>query len=282
MASLYLYILGIAFAIVTVSYFALDHKQRTLLLSRFGLDRQPWAPQLSPSTAKRELSEKRTLPAGQEYKDTFPPSRRPALAELTDNRFSVGGKSGKGLSELPHKTDKSLPDDRNVLAPQYKKYTTPTGFTVEEIKALGNFPDYATLSGVHLPTPYTDFDIKTALSRPYRPFRWPYHQTMCKCCLLPAIRTKLTRSPTKSIQKTRTRLVARTRQNLHLTYKTTARLACQTRLSHHPIPPRHRTSLQRTHGNGPPIPLLPLPIPLLHQPPNTNFPQQHPQHYNRP
>jgi hypothetical protein len=183
MASLYLYILGIAFAIVTVSYFALNHKQRALLLSRFGLDRQhrsPWAPQESPSPAKRELFEKHALPIGQEYKDTFPPSRRPALAELTDNRFSVGGKSGKGLSELPHKTDKSLPDDRNVLAPQYKKYTTPTGFTVEEIKALGNFPDYATLSGVPLPTPYTGFDIKTAMSRPYRPFRWPYHQTMCK------------------------------------------------------------------------------------------------------
>jgi hypothetical protein len=183
MASPYLYILGIAFAIVTVSYFALNHKQRAVLLSRFGLDRQhrlPWAPQQTPSPAKSELSEKHALPAGQEYKDTFPPSRRPALAELTDNRFSVGGKSGKGLSELPHNTDKSLPDDRNVLAPQYKKYTTPTGFTVEEIKALGNFPDYATLSGVPLPAPYTDFDIKTAMSRPYRPFRWPYHQTMCK------------------------------------------------------------------------------------------------------
>jgi hypothetical protein len=179
----YLSALGIAFAIVTVSYFSLDHKQRALLLSRFGLDRQhrlPWAPQRSPSLSKHELLEKATPPTGQEYRDSFPPSRRLALADLTDNRFSVGGKSGKGLSEIPHNTDKSLPDDRNVLAPQYKKYSTPTGFTVEEIKALGNFPDYATLSGVPLPAPYTDFDIKTAMSRPYRPFRWSYHQTMCK------------------------------------------------------------------------------------------------------
>jgi hypothetical protein len=177
----YLSALGIAFAIVTVSYFSLDHKQRTLLLSRFGLDRQhrlPWAPQRSPSLTKH--GEKFTPPTGQEYKDAFPPSRRLALAELTDSRFSVGGKSGKGLSEIPHNTDKSLPDDQNVLAPQYKKFSTPTGFTVEEIKALGNFPDYATLSGVPLPAPYTDFDIKTAMSRPYRPFRWSYHQTMCK------------------------------------------------------------------------------------------------------
>lgn len=184
MPSLYLYIFGIALAIVTVSYFAPDEKRRALLLSRFGLDRQrrlSWAPSRSPSPAKQELPKKPTLPAGQEYRDTFPPSRRAALAELTDSRFSVGGKSGKGLSELPHNTSKPLPYDTNVLASQYKKHSTPTGFTVEEVKALGNFPDYATLSGVPLPAPYANFDVNTALARPYRPFRWEYHQTMCKC-----------------------------------------------------------------------------------------------------
>ncbi|THY80337.1 hypothetical protein D6C93_09957 [Aureobasidium pullulans] len=181
MASLYLSILGITFVIITVSYFALNEKQRALLFSRFGLNfqrRPSWTPPRSPSPAKRELSEKYTLPPGQEYKDTFPPCRRPALAEIADSRFSVGGKSGKGLSELPYNTDKPLPDDRNVLAPEYKKYSTPTGFTVEEIKALGNFPDYATLSGVPLPKPCTDFNINTAMARPYRPIRWAYHQTM--------------------------------------------------------------------------------------------------------
>ncbi|KAH0353528.1 hypothetical protein KCU83_g3050, partial [Aureobasidium melanogenum] len=181
MPSLYLYILGIAFTIITVSYFAQNEKQRALLLSRFGLNSQrklSWAPPRSPSPAKQELPKKPTLPAGQEYKDTFPPCRRPALAELTDTRFSVGGKSGKGLSELPHNTSKPVSHDTNVLVPQYKKCSTPTGFTVEEIKALGNFPDYATLSGVRMPAPYTNFDIKTALARPYRPFRWEYHQTM--------------------------------------------------------------------------------------------------------
>lgn len=55
---------------------------------------------------------------------------------------------------------------------------TPTEFSTEEIKALGEFPDYATLSGVPLPRPYHEFDIKKALPRPYRPFRWNYHQTM--------------------------------------------------------------------------------------------------------
>ncbi|KAI4722075.1 hypothetical protein E4T48_01689 [Aureobasidium sp. EXF-10727] len=180
MAGLYLFVLGISFAAITIIYFTLDSKQRALLLSRFGLDRQhrlPWALSTSPSPTKQP-SEKSTLPTDQQHKDTFPPCRRAALADLTDPRFSVGGKSGKGLSELPRNTDKSLPHDVNVLAPQYKKHFTPTGFTVEEIKALGNFPDYAVLSGVPLPAAHTDFDIKTALARPYRPFRWPYHQTM--------------------------------------------------------------------------------------------------------
>jgi hypothetical protein len=56
---------------------------------------------------------------------------------------------------------------------------TPTGFSVTEIKALGDFPDYAKLSGVPLPQEYPEFNIDTALARPYRPFRWGYHQTMC-------------------------------------------------------------------------------------------------------
>ncbi|KAG6876507.1 hypothetical protein C0992_012682 [Termitomyces sp. T32_za158] len=39
-------------------------------------------------------------------------------------------------------------------------------------------PDYAKLSGVPLPQPLMDFDVKIAKARPYRPFRWNYHQTM--------------------------------------------------------------------------------------------------------
>ncbi|KAG5340144.1 hypothetical protein E4T56_gene19449 [Termitomyces sp. T112] len=39
-------------------------------------------------------------------------------------------------------------------------------------------PDYPQLSGVPLPKPLWDFDVRTAKARPYRPFRWDYHQTM--------------------------------------------------------------------------------------------------------
>lgn len=58
-----------------------------------------------------------------------------------------------------------------------------TNRSKEEIDSYGDFPDYAALSGVPLPRPYPEFDIAKALPRPYRPFRWVYHQTMCGCRL---------------------------------------------------------------------------------------------------
>lgn len=59
------------------------------------------------------------------------------------------------------------------------KYTAG-GFRVSEVKALGAFPDFETLTGVPHPEPYDKFDIDSAIPRPYRPFRWSYHQTMCE------------------------------------------------------------------------------------------------------
>lgn len=41
------------------------------------------------------------------------------------------------------------------------------------------FPDHFARSGVPLPNPVPDdFDIDKAKPRPYRPFRWDYHQNM--------------------------------------------------------------------------------------------------------
>ncbi|KAF3940015.1 hypothetical protein ABW19_dt0204581 [Dactylella cylindrospora] len=51
-------------------------------------------------------------------------------------------------------------------------------YTPAEIASFGDFPDYASLTGVPLPDPYPEFNIATAKPRPYRPFRWAYHQTM--------------------------------------------------------------------------------------------------------
>ncbi|KAF4550537.1 Hypothetical protein D9617_17g048060 [Elsinoe fawcettii] len=71
-----------------------------------------------------------------------------------------------------------VPDDQNVFDEKYIHRLTPTGFSMTDIRALGDFPDYAKLSGVPLPIPYSTFNIDKALPRPYRPLRWPYHQTM--------------------------------------------------------------------------------------------------------
>ena len=82
------------------------------------------------------------------------------------------------------KIEKSMTS--NIMMPYEADYMnvdgskhTPTGFSSDEIKALGDFPNYAELSGVPLPEASSDFDIDKALPRPYRPFRWAYHQTMC-------------------------------------------------------------------------------------------------------
>ncbi|KAJ4501823.1 hypothetical protein C8R41DRAFT_17267 [Lentinula lateritia] len=50
-------------------------------------------------------------------------------------------------------------------------------------KVLGTFRrrqsiDYFKLSGVPPPKPLLDFNVDKAQARPYRPFRWSYHQTM--------------------------------------------------------------------------------------------------------
>lgn len=57
-----------------------------------------------------------------------------------------------------------------------------SGYSVREVKALGDFPDYAILSGIPLPNPWTEFDIEKSRPRPYRPLRWPYHQTLGEYC----------------------------------------------------------------------------------------------------
>lgn len=53
-----------------------------------------------------------------------------------------------------------------------------SGFSVREVLSLGDFPDYAKLSGVPLPSPLPNFNVDKAVPRPYRPLRWVYHQTM--------------------------------------------------------------------------------------------------------
>jgi len=99
---------------------------------------------------------------------------------MQSNVPAVLGKSRETLTSSPPASEKVyLPMTTSYLDAKTPMYT-PCEFSTEEIKALGDFPDYATLSGVPLPRPYHEFDINKALPRPYRPFRWAYHQTMSK------------------------------------------------------------------------------------------------------
>jgi hypothetical protein len=49
---------------------------------------------------------------------------------------------------------------------------------LNNFRAMGR-TNYFELSGVPPPKPLPNFKIDEAMPRPYRPFRWKYHQTMC-------------------------------------------------------------------------------------------------------
>lgn len=179
-----------------VLFIAADKKQRNALLSKLGL--QPRRLQDS-FTPPQDLSAKgQGLPPNEKpssspgYEDVFPPSRRHILADLPDGSLKGPGKSGKELGQQPPVYSKLTPDKETPRADEYLDHVTATGFTVDEIRRLGDFPDYPALSGVPAPEPYEDFDIRKAVPRPYRPFRWAYHQTMCKLSNLAARQAPLT------------------------------------------------------------------------------------------
>lgn len=98
------------------------------------------------------------------FKNTYPPSRRDAVLNSADPRASE-------YQSLLSISSEALKESSR---------RTPTGFSDADIKAIGSFPDYAVLSGVPHPKPCPAFDIHKAIFRPFRPFRWTYHQTMCK------------------------------------------------------------------------------------------------------
>ncbi|KAH8638070.1 hypothetical protein IG631_05840 [Alternaria alternata] len=164
-----LLLLGLAF-ILSSAFLLLQRSKRNILLQRL---RNGGRRVSGAKTPPRSLSPgKKAVSATEiDYSDTFPPSRRFVLTETKNENKdeSQGPTPGWQKRVLPMETSYMDADDSAFL---------PCGFSVKEIKALGDFPDYATLSGVPLPNPYPEFDINKALPRPYRPFRWSYHQTM--------------------------------------------------------------------------------------------------------
>ncbi|KAL4872450.1 hypothetical protein BDV12DRAFT_193540 [Aspergillus spectabilis] len=149
-----------------------------LFLFNSGLQGKPLLHQLrsrrtsTSQTPPRSISPEKKPQGAQKtptnHADILPPQRRHVLADL-----------GMPYREVNEKEIRKhiLPMDVDYSTCKEERYT-PTGFSVADLKALGDFPDYAALSGVPLPRTYHEFDIERALPRPYRPFRWAYHQTM--------------------------------------------------------------------------------------------------------
>lgn len=183
MLSLSLILLGALFVALATATLVLDSKQRKVVLQRFDVRRRRATGSLTPP---RSLSpEKQGLPSTKassepDFSNAFPPSRREALAALSSDALQGPGKSATQLSQIPPDYSKRVPSEDVWDADKYGDHVTATGFSLEEIKRLGDFPDYAALSGIPLPQKYEGFDISTAKARPFRPLRWAYHQTMCK------------------------------------------------------------------------------------------------------
>ncbi|KAJ3536103.1 hypothetical protein NM208_g6862 [Fusarium decemcellulare] len=120
---------------------------------------------------------KRQAPAVS-YVAVFPPSPRDAIMPRNDSSaVAVQRVLGSSSPTVQALKGSQLPTTRKQDLNKDGQYT-PTGFSTAEIRALGRFPDYSVLSGVPHPKPCPDFDIKRAVFRPFRPFRWAYHQTM--------------------------------------------------------------------------------------------------------
>ncbi|KAK5133230.1 hypothetical protein LTR08_008065 [Meristemomyces frigidus] len=181
MSNIILIAAALAFLLSSIAFVVSDRKKRDIVISRLSFRGRKasaaYTPPRSLSPEKQGLP-RNTQPSAADYSEVFPPSRRHALADLQPGALKGAGGSAKELSEQAVDYSKRVPSTEVANGEALWDHVTATGFTVEEIKRLGDFPDYATLSGVPLPCAYQDFNIDAAQPRPYRPFRWAYHQTM--------------------------------------------------------------------------------------------------------
>ena len=174
----HLLLLGIAFCLTTIVLF-LSQRQRDVLLSRFRLRGRPTSHAKTPPSLQPNEAPVAALTAN-EWLDTFAPPRREALVQAAQSLPPEQRKRIATEQVNQHALKESImPFTADYTKCDSSRYTA-TGVSLDEIRALGDFPDYAKLSGVPLPEAYTSFNIETAMPRPYRPLRWAYYQTMCK------------------------------------------------------------------------------------------------------
>ncbi|KAF2819292.1 hypothetical protein CC86DRAFT_144358 [Ophiobolus disseminans] len=169
------WLLGAVFITSSTFFFILHKGKRDIILDRLHVSRRRVS---GAKTPPRSFSPSKKQVQGlvePNYVDTFPPSRLSTLNDLDVS--ALKGPLREAIASPDEWKTKMVPMKTSYMDVDDEMYM-PCGFSVKEIKALGNFPDYATLSGVPLPQPCSEFDISKALPRPYRPFRWAYHQTM--------------------------------------------------------------------------------------------------------
>lgn len=139
-----------------------------------------------PRTLPLEKKVNSNEPPSTDHRYTLPPSTRDTLAEVVSSLPSERKKQFNCSMLSPDEILKNMVPFDVPFDKWGPRNLTPTGISTQEIQALGDFPDYARLSGVPLPQEYPEFDIHRAMPRPYRPLRWAYHQTMCEQCHIKA------------------------------------------------------------------------------------------------
>lgn len=165
--------IGLVLIAATAVYTILYRTPGKSLLSRVSLrGRRDSAAKTPPRSISPDKNEAKSATSPSTYNHALPPPRREAMLQLK------GAPIRWREVEEPEIQKNMLPMTADYRTSPGRLYT-PTGFSVDDIKKLGDFPDYATLSGVPLPSVYPEHDIDKAKPRPYRPFRWAYHQTMC-------------------------------------------------------------------------------------------------------
>ena len=171
-----LLLLGAVFIAGSIWFITSKKGGRDVVLDRLRFHRRRFS---GAKTPPRSLSPgKKFFDSVNDFASVYPPSRKTALANVLGSPEMLGNNQ-EGLKACAG-TKECVPLTTELHHAK-KTMFLPCGFTVADINALGDFPDYATLSGIPLPEPYLDFDITKAKPRPYRPFRWAYHQTMCEC-----------------------------------------------------------------------------------------------------
>lgn len=144
----------------------------------------PWRPSTGAAIERKAVREK-PEPATTstkrdtltpEFRDIYPPSRRHVLIASVGHGASIAYQA----SVLKHDCKQMFRDRASLANVEDIQSLTATGFSAADVVGLGDFPDYARLSGVPLPQACPKFDAAVARARPYRPFRWAYHQTMCE------------------------------------------------------------------------------------------------------